>query len=112
LPKSEKVYTLSGDDDPCVTVWGKDWLYSERIPRVEFEKLHNNLEVEKAWKPNRKGKLVIAYRHCFEKLQKIRDLSSQMGPRVTERVWEGSDYRHVLAHSYTRNLVNPLALRT
>jgi hypothetical protein len=113
LPKSEKAYTLSGDDDACVTVWGKDWIKPERLPRAFVDHaVTKTFEIERAYKPNRKGKMVVAYRYCYEKFQKIRDLSSQMGPRVTGRIENGSHYHEVLAHSYTRHLTNPLALRT
>lgn len=67
-----------------LTVWKQDFRESERIPASAVDELMRLGVIRSAWKPNRKGKLKPVL-ISLDVMSKVRDLSAQMGPRVTER---------------------------
>lgn len=67
-----------------LTVWKQDFRECERIPSEAVAELMTLGVIRTAWKPNKKGKLKPVL-ISLDVMSKIRDLSAQMGPRITER---------------------------
>lgn len=88
--------------DEFVTVFKQDFQTFERIPLVAAEELMATGVIRSAWKPNRKGKLkpVLV---SLDVLSKIRDRSSQMGPRITEGNAMGQQGCRALVSEWGRN---------
>lgn len=66
-----------------ITVWGQDFIKSERLPLEVVTLLQEQGSIRPGWKPNKRGKLKPCLISVYS-FSKIRDVSCQMGPRVTE----------------------------
>lgn len=85
-----------------VTVFKQDFQTFERIPLPAAQELLTQGVIKTGWKPNKKGKLKPVF-ISLDVMSKIRDRSSQMGPRIIERNAEGDQHCMALAAEWEKN---------
>lgn len=83
-----------------ITVWKQDFRESERLPLEVVTLLQEQGTIRPGWKPNKRGKLKPVL-ISLDVMSKIRDLSAQMGPRVTDRaIVDGSQHHKEIVKAW------------
>lgn len=83
-----------------VTVWGQDFMKSERLPFEVVTLLQEQGTIRPGWKPNKRGKLKPCLISIYS-FSKVRDLSCQMGPRVIERaIIDGCEHHKAIVKEW------------